>query len=250
MFEALRPSLSSRRLRLASGLGLFAYILTHLINHVLGLVSLELAEAGLRVAMLVWQSLPGTLVLYGAACLHFSLALRTIYLRHDWRIPLIEIVRLWAGFSLPLLLIGHFATTRLSHELQGATPSYAGTVAQIVAGGSQQWQIALLAPGWLHGCLGLWLTLRRSKRMRRAKPLLIAFVIALPLASAAGFGRMGREVKARGFVAAARSPTPSAVQSRGELLSIANAMTNAYLALIAGAILLGPIRRGVRRRFA
>ena len=35
-----------RRLRLVSGLVLFAYLLTHALNHTLGLVSLEALEAG------------------------------------------------------------------------------------------------------------------------------------------------------------------------------------------------------------
>lgn len=72
-----------RRLRLASGLVLFAYILSHLLNHALGAISLDHAEAGLRVAMQVWHSLPGTALLYGAAATHFALALRTLFLRRN-----------------------------------------------------------------------------------------------------------------------------------------------------------------------
>ena len=41
----------------------------------------------------------------GAFALHFALALRTIYQRRHWQLPATEWLRLWSGFSLPLLLI-------------------------------------------------------------------------------------------------------------------------------------------------
>src|SRR3954471_11427169 len=70
-----------RRVRLITGLVLFVYIFSHLLNHALGLVSLAAAERMLFVAKDVWYSLPGTIVLYGAAATHVALALRTLYTR-------------------------------------------------------------------------------------------------------------------------------------------------------------------------
>ncbi|MBN9083250.1 MAG: hypothetical protein BGP04_03505 [Rhizobiales bacterium 62-17] len=240
---------SARRWRLASGLVLFAYISGHLINHTLGLLSLERAEAMLRMSMAIWQSRPGTILLYGSALLHFSLALRSIYIRHDWRFPFVEIVRFWAGFSLPLLLIGHIAVTRLTMALYDVKPDYAGIVSSIVAGGSQEWQIALLAPGWLHGCLGLWISLRHFALMRRLQPLLIAGMVVLPILSAAGFLAMSREVEAMGLVSALRDGAQEAfaVERRAELTAWKRDMTIGYLAIVTLALLLGPIRRGVLR---
>ena len=86
--------ITARHLRLASGLVLMSYISLHLFNHMLGIVSLPLAEAGLRLSIRLWQSAPGTVALYGAFALHFSLALRTIYLRRDWQLPATEWLRL------------------------------------------------------------------------------------------------------------------------------------------------------------
>lgn len=60
--------ISVRRLRLASGIVLFIYIFSHLLNHALGLISLNLAERALAIAKDVWYSVPGTLLLYGAGC--------------------------------------------------------------------------------------------------------------------------------------------------------------------------------------
>ncbi|MBN8939541.1 MAG: hypothetical protein J0H01_08630 [Rhizobiales bacterium] len=195
-----------RRLRFASGLVLFAYISLHLINHALGVISLDLAERGLGLAVVVWHSRPGTVLLYGAAAVHFGLALRTVFLRRHWRLPLIEIVRLASGFSLPLLLIGHVVTTRVAAVFFEIPPSYARIVTLLVASGSQGWQLALLAPGWLHGCLGLWISLRRFAWAQRWRPVLVALVIAMPLVAALGFLRMANEVDISPAVVAMRQP--------------------------------------------
>jgi adenylate cyclase len=63
-----------RRLRLASGIVLYTYLLTHYANHALGNISLAAMEAGLEYHVRYWQSLPGTLLLYSALTIHAALA--------------------------------------------------------------------------------------------------------------------------------------------------------------------------------
>src|SRR3954463_13380529 len=48
--------------RLASGLVLFAFVLTHFLNHALGHVSLEVMQQGQAIRRAVWGSWPGTLL--------------------------------------------------------------------------------------------------------------------------------------------------------------------------------------------
>jgi len=86
-----------RRLRLLSGVVMFAYIATHLLNHGLGVVSLALAESGLRLEMAFWRTPITTILLYGAVAIHFALALWTLYSRRDWRLPGVEALRLAAA---------------------------------------------------------------------------------------------------------------------------------------------------------
>src|ERR1700694_1182385 len=81
VLSRLAPKALRRNLRMASGLVLFTYITAHLLNHALGLVSLNAAEEGLGIAEDVWDSLPGTALLYGAAAVHFLLALWAVYER-------------------------------------------------------------------------------------------------------------------------------------------------------------------------
>jgi adenylate cyclase len=184
-----------RRLRLLSGVVMFAYIASHLLNHGLGVVSLALAESGLRLEMAFWRTPIMTIVLYGAVAIHFALALWTLYSRRDWRLPGVEALRLAAGFSFPLLLINHAVSTRLGDALFGITPSYTLIISNLLAAGRQGMQLALR---WLHGCLGLWITLQRFRAMQRIKRLLAALVILIPVLAAAGFLRMASEVSAIG----------------------------------------------------
>ena len=64
-----------RHFRLGSGIILWTYVATHLSNHALGLISLATAERGLQIALRVWHSPPGTVLLYAAFIVHVSLAL-------------------------------------------------------------------------------------------------------------------------------------------------------------------------------
>ena len=59
-----------RRLRLISGLVLFTYVLTHLLNLALGLLSFEALEAGREIFVSFWRALPLTLLLYGSLLVH------------------------------------------------------------------------------------------------------------------------------------------------------------------------------------
>ncbi|MGJ7506248.1 hypothetical protein [Variovorax sp. GT1P44] len=235
---------TARQLRLASGLVLMSYISLHLFNHMLGIVSLPLAEAGLRLSIRLWQSAPGTVALYGAFALHFSLALRTIYLRRDWQLPATEWLRLWSGFSLPLLLIGHAVNTRLATSFYDFQPSYEKIIAGLINGGSQGWQIALLAPGWVHGCLGLWISVRHRVASRRTRVALAAVLIAVPLLSATGFVRMSRSVEARETLL-----TTHAAEARPRAAALASwrhALLGTYLLLLAGSFIAGRWRDAKR----
>jgi adenylate cyclase len=238
------PLLSLRHLRLASGLVMFVYLTLHLVNHALGMVSIDAAERGLTFAMMLWRNPVASSLLYGAAAVHVALALWTLYSRREWHLPATEILRLFAGFSFPLLLIGHAVTTRLGDVLYAIHPSYAAIIANLLVAGTQGMQLALLAPGWLHGCLGLWITLRRSKKMQRIKPLLVALVIVIPLAAAMGFLRMAGEV--RTMISPPASPELTA--EREALAAWGDDLMRGYIGAVVAAFLLGRMRAFATRR--
>ena len=186
--------LTRQDLRLGSGLILFAYVAAHFANHALGLISVGVAERGLRVAVAVWHSLPGTVLLYGAASIHIALAFVALYEHRTMRMPPMELVRIVLGFGIPILLIAHAVTTRLAFEVYGAQPSYARIVWMLWHSNHECRQLALLAPGWLHGCLGLNFAFGRRPWFQRMRLILFGAALLLPVLATLGFLAMLKEV--------------------------------------------------------
>ena len=82
------PTIASARLRqirLGAGLVLFTYVATHLLNHALGLISLDAMQAGAVWFLRLWRNPLGTVALYGALILHALLALWFVYERRTLR---------------------------------------------------------------------------------------------------------------------------------------------------------------------
>ncbi|MCP3725102.1 hypothetical protein M3I53_18545 [Paraburkholderia sp. CNPSo 3272] len=242
----INVQLMLRRLQLTSGLVMLTYLFLHLVNHALGIWSLELAGHGLVLALRLWRSAPGTIALYGAASVHFALALHTIYGRRHWVLPPAEWIRLWAGLSLPLLLIRHAVTTRLASSLYGFEPNYERVIVVLLTSGTQGLQLALLAPGWIHGCLGLWFRLRHHAWARRFRPALLILFVMLPLLSAAGFIHMMGAVEGAGH----RLPPVDAalVVHQAALNGARHTLVTLYLAVIAGTLIVGQLRNALERR--
>ena len=226
-----------RNLRMGSGLVLFVYITAHLVNHALGLVSLDAAEQGLSLAVEVWYSLPGTILLYGAAGIHFLLALWAVYERRTFRLPPAELLRIALGFTLPLILINHFANTRLAYDMFGLSSSYTRVIANLWVADSQGMQLGLLAPGWIHGCMGLHFAFSRRPWYRRLRFIFFAIALLLPVFSALGFVAMGRELSTNAAAAAtARDYSgPAHADQRAEIAHWHNTLLIEYFCLVGGA---------------
>jgi adenylate cyclase len=185
-----------RDLRLASGLVLLTYVAGHLLNHALGLVSVQLAESALAIAVRIWQSAPGSVLLYGALAVHVALALQAVYQRRTLRMPPIELLRIVLGLGIPLLLIGHVVQTRVAWEVYGAVPRYDRIVWALWRGDGEGRQLAMLVPGWLHGCLGIYLAFGRRPLYQRLQLPLFALALLVPLLGGLGFLAMGKELAA------------------------------------------------------
>ena len=190
----MKLSPSRRDLRLASGLILFIYIAVHLADHALGLVSIAVAERGLHIAVAVWQSPLGTLLLYGAAGTHIALAFLALYERRTLRMPPLELLRIVLGLNIPTLLIAHAVGTRLAFEIYGHPPDYAHVVWMLWHSGREGRQIALLVPGWVHGCLGLNFAFGRRAWYARLRLPLFGAALLLPVLAVTGFLAMVQDV--------------------------------------------------------
>jgi adenylate cyclase len=223
--------ITRRDLRLASGLVLLTYMVLHMSNHALGLISLDAAETGLALAVALWHSWPGSVLLYGAAGAHLMLAFLAIYDKHSLRLPPIEWVRIAAGFTIPTLLIGHLASTRIAFEFYDAAPHYSRIVAAIWASNGEARQLALLAPGWIHGCLGIYLAFGKRHWFARLGPLPLIVALLLPVLAGAGFIAMAREVSVQAIAPPDEAFLASLAQVRFVLFALyAGALATVLLA--------------------
>ena len=184
------------RLRIASGLVLFLYALTHFLNIGLGLVSPALMDAAQDWRQIVTRSLPGTVLLYGAFALHMSLALMRLARRGTLRMPLWEATQIGLGIAIPLLLVAHLIHTRAAHELHGVNDEM-GYIMLLLHGTADGWkQSLLLLVVWVHGCIGLHFWLRAKRWWREGLPWLTGIAALIPAFALAGFLVEGRRVKA------------------------------------------------------
>src|SRR5260221_280255 len=119
-----RDQMTIRRLRLAAGLVMLSYLTLHLSMHALGNVSFEAMQWGTRIHDFIWHSVPGTIVLYCAFAIHFTLALYALYARRSFRIGAGELVRLVLGFSILPLLLHHFTAGRYVYSAFDVTRRY------------------------------------------------------------------------------------------------------------------------------
>ncbi|MDQ0044951.1 adenylate/guanylate cyclase domain-containing protein [Variovorax boronicumulans] len=211
---SLRPP-TRRNLRWASGLVLMGYVTVHLLNHSLGIYSFDLAESVLRVAQAFWHSLPGTVLLYGAAFTHLALAVVALWERRTLRMPPLEALRVLLGFALPLLIATHLTAIRGAYEAYGVNGSYVRVVWGLWSWQGAAAQLGMMAAAWTHGCLGLHFALRAKPTYRRFSYLLLAFAVVLPLTAAMGFVSIGREFQWTG-VPTVPVPTAAQAQSLGE----------------------------------
>jgi adenylate cyclase len=231
--------------RLGSGLILFTYVAAHFTNHALGLISLAIAERGLRVAVAVWHSLPGTVLLYGAASIHITLALVALYEHRTLRMPPMEALRIVLGFAIPTLLIAHVVTTRLAFEAYAAQPDYARIVWMLWHSNREGRQMALLVPGWLHGCLGLNFAFGRQVWFQRMRLILFGAALLLPVLATLGFLEMLKEVSILAQDPArfnANVSSLDAVQT-DKLAHTSNGMLALYFALIGAVFVARMVRR-------
>ena len=239
--------LTRQDLRLGSGLILFAYVAAHFINHALGLISVTAAERGLRVAIAVWHSLPGTVLLYGAAGIHITLAFRALYEHRTLRMPPLELLRIALGFGIPTLLIAHAVMTRVAFEAYGAQPDYARIVWMLWHSNREGRQLALLVPGWVHGCLGLNFAFGRRAWYQRLRLILFGAALLLPVLATLGFLEMLKEVSILAQDPAwfsANVLSLGAVQT-DKLARASDVLLALYFALIGAVFVARLLRRAV-----
>ncbi|WP_209001889.1 adenylate/guanylate cyclase domain-containing protein [Stappia albiluteola] len=186
-----------QQLRLASGLVLIVFVLTHFLNHALGHISLGVMQAGQDLRYAVWHSLPGTVLLYSALFTHVVLALWRTARRGTLHIPKWQAFQLGLGLLIPFFLIRHIMGTRGSEVLYSTYVDYRHELSLLWPGSAIQ-QSLLLVIVWLHGMIGLHYWLRLHGWYKAVQPTLFALAVAVPLLALTGWIAAAQRLVAEG----------------------------------------------------
>ena len=247
--RSLFDGIGVRQIRLLCGLVLFAYLVSHFLNHALGNISMDALAVGVRYHMLFWQFLPVAVIFYTAVLVHFALGIWALYQRRQFSWRTIELLQLLLGLSIPALIAMHIIGTRLGQTLFAHEKLYPQVLyAFWVARPFRAWQMAAaLIIAWVHGCIGLHFWLRMKAFYATLAPYLLAAAVMLPTLALLGFYRGGQSVIAEGVEAdwRAKNLAPNRVGTAAEqamLETIIDDFLIGYLGLI-GLIGLG---RGAR----
>ncbi len=254
----LAHGIGLRQIRLFCGLVLFAYLVSHFLNHALGNISMDALAAGVYYHTVFWQFLPVAVLFYTAVFVHMGLGLWALYQRRQFRWKAIEPLQLVLGLSIPALVIAHIVGVRLGQTLFGQEKLYPQVFyAYWIVWPYKVWiMFAVLNVAWIHGCIGIYFWLRMKSFFTKAAPFLLAAAILIPTIAMLGLYQGGRTVVADSANAewSAENLTREQVGSTHEqdvLASIADYSLIGYLGLIGlvlaarGARLLLERRRGM-----
>src|SRR6266568_266127 len=245
----LLRGISLRQIRLASGVVLFAYLVSHFLNHALGNISMEALASGVYWHTLFWQSLPVTLIFYTACIVHTGLGFWALYERRQFRWKAIEPLQLVLGLSIPAMIITHVIGVRLGHSLYGHEILYPQVFFAywIAWPPSKMWMMfAVLVIAWTHGCIGLYFWLRMKTFYKTAAPYLLAAAILVPTLAMLGLYQGGRNVVDSDSVEWREENLKPAQTGTSAEKAVLNDITNYLLIGYFGLLIIALLAKGAR----
>jgi adenylate cyclase len=253
-FSDLSRAISVRQVRLVCGVILFAYVVSHFLNHALGNISVDAMEIGVHYHMLFWQFLPVAIVFYTAALTHMGLGIYALYQRRQFRWRTVEPLQLVLGLSIPALVMAHVIGVRLGQTLYGHQKLYPQELYLFFVASNRIWTMTiLLLIAWVHGCIGIYFWLRLKPFFTRAAPYLLAAAVLIPTLSLLGVYQGGRSVEVEADDGEWRTHNLTRRQlgttaEAAMLDRITGGLTAGYLGLLALALLARGARALRERR--
>jgi adenylate cyclase len=247
--------ISLRQVRLVSGVVLFAYLISHFLNHALGNISMDALARGVRIHMAFWQFLPVAIVFYTACLVHAALGIWALYERRQFSWRAIEPIQLVLGLSIPALIIAHIVGVRLGQTLFGHEKLYPQELYLffVAAPNRLRQMLAVMVIAWVHGSIGLYFWLRMKAFFRWAAPFLLAAAVLIPTLAFLGVYQGGRTVVADASSREWRAENISSdqvgtVAEQNTLDRITDYSMTFYLGLVVFVLLAKGARAAYERR--
>ncbi|WP_050628207.1 adenylate/guanylate cyclase domain-containing protein [Bradyrhizobium viridifuturi] len=192
--QNMARGIGQRQVRLVTGTIMFAYLISHFLNHALGNISTEAMAIGVHYHTEFWQFLPVAVVFYSACLVHAALGIWALFERREFHWKAIEPLQLTLGLSVPMLIVAHVVGVRLGQTLYGHEKLYPQELYTFfIAAPNRLWtMLAVLVIAWVHGCIGLYFWLRMRAFFKRAAPYLLATAVLIPTLAMLGIYQAGR----------------------------------------------------------
>jgi adenylate cyclase len=246
-----------RPVRLTTGLILFAFATSHLINHAFGIRSVNAMQAVSSVLLAPWQTDAGLTVLYTAFLVHGLLGFYALYRRRHLRMPASEAWQLALGLTIPFLLVSHAIGIRLGEFQYSREVGYAPILNKfwvLSPDFALPRQLLLLLVLWIHGCIGLRAWLRTKPWYHRFTGVLASLATLVPVLAILGVLDAGLNLREAVLndqtYAASLVPAPGPeAQHAAAAVRIADGTAVVYLGLVFGIFGLRAARNWHAKRF-
>jgi len=185
-----------RRSRTISGCILFFYVFTHLLNHSLGLISLDTMEQGRAIFLRFWRHDVLFYVLYGALSIHFLLGVYALARRRSFRMSRKEWIRNSSAVLIPFFLASHLSITLWGSRFLGLNDSYAFMIISTYIFDPFGYIILglMLMLVWTHGSIGIIGLIEFREFYSKRRGLFQGLILGLPLIAYGGYIRASIEL--------------------------------------------------------
>ncbi len=175
---------------------MFAYVLTHLLNHAAGIVSPEFMETIDEFTTEIWQFPPLEILLLVSLITHFILATGRLTTRRSLRLRKSEWAQMILGLCIPFLLFRHIIATRIIDVGFDVGSPYERVLLDLAVFVPFQGilQAITVIVVWAHGCIGIHFWLRVKPFYPKWRNTLGTLAILIPTMALAGYGAAAAEI--------------------------------------------------------
>ena len=185
-----------RRFRTISGCILFFYVFTHLLNHSLGLISLDTMEQGRTIFLRFWRHDILFYLLYGALSIHFLLGIYALSRRRSFQMSRKDWIRNLCAILIPFFLASHLSVTLWGSRFLGLNDSYTFMIISTYIFDPAGYIILglMLLVVWTHGSIGIIGLIEFREFYSNHRGLFHGVIFGLPLLAYGGYIRASIEL--------------------------------------------------------
>ena len=182
-------SLLVRLLRATTGCILYFYVFTHLLNHSLGLISLETMEIGRSLFLRFWRHDAVFYLLYGALLLHFVLGIYALCKKRSFKMSKKEWIRNSCAVLIPFFLASHLSITLWGSRFLGLNDTYSFMILSTYLLDPFGYILLglMLVVVWVHGSIGILGLIEFRNFYSNYRNIFLGIMFSLPLFAYGGY---------------------------------------------------------------